>query len=209
MTGKRFEELMEEAAREYNAPPETPRQDIWAAVKLERDRDEFRNHSQGFRMRHLWTVVAAAAILLIGIAMGRMSIRENAEIRLAEIERNLEERNRQDLYEMAATTMLSRTETMLTQYRSGTLSGYSSTRIAAWAGSLLMETRLLMDSPAGEDPEFVSLLQDLELVLARIQQVESRDSIEERGRVTRSLEEGSIISRLRAKIPAGEDRTGV
>ena len=37
-----------------------------------------------------------------------------------------------------------------------------------WAGGLLLQTRLLLDSPVADDPEMQELLEELELVLAQI-----------------------------------------
>jgi hypothetical protein len=79
-------------------------------------------------------------------------------------------------------------------------------QFADWAKGLLSNTRLLLDSPAGDDPRRAKLLQDLELVLAQIVQLEPNARAEERQLIEGSIEQGHVMTRLRTAIPAGDAR---
>ena len=73
-----------------------------------------------------------------------------------------------------------------------------------WAADLLAETRLLLDSPARQDEELLRLLEDLELVLVQI--VRQSDQAAGGGSrwIDNSLQQRSILGRLRQRIPAGQ-----
>jgi hypothetical protein len=72
-----------------------------------------------------------------------------------------------------------------------------------WARDLLASTRLLMDSPAGEDPGRRQLLEDLELVLAQIVQLDPNAPAEDRAQLQRSIAREQVLTRIRSSIPAG------
>src|SRR5439155_12041658 len=74
-------------------------------------------------------------------------------------------------YRVAAAQYLRRTEALLTGFRSEARTGRIDVQFAGQARDLLTTTRLMLDSPAAEDPRLKSLLEDLELVLAQIAQV--------------------------------------
>jgi hypothetical protein len=61
---------------------------------------------------------------------------------------------------------------------------------------MLTSTRLLLDSPAGEDPARRGLLEDLETVLVQLVQ-RSGAPADERALLDRSLERTQLLTRLR------------
>lgn len=65
-----------------------------------------------------------------------------------------------------------------------------------WAQSMLTSTRLLLDSPAGEDPARRRLLEDLETVLVQLVQ-RSGAPADERELLNRSLQRTQLLTRLR------------
>ncbi len=71
----RFEEFLKTAAQEYHRPPGTPREAMWARIEAaRRARTEIR--APQYPGRHWWRwVTGIAAILLLGIAIGRFSVR--------------------------------------------------------------------------------------------------------------------------------------
>jgi hypothetical protein len=72
------------------------------------------------------------------------------------------------------------------------------------AGELLASTRLLLDSPAGEDPVFNELLGELELVLVQIVQLSyERGNETELELLTDGIRRKGLLPRLRTAIPAG------
>jgi hypothetical protein len=75
--------------------------------------------------------------------------------------------------------------------------------IGRWARDVLTSTRLLLDSPAAEDPGMHDLLEDLELVLAQIvQRTGQADSLDDE-MIDRTIEDSELLPRLRGAIPAG------
>ena len=65
-----------------------------------------------------------------------------------------------------------------------------------WAREMLTNTRLLLDSPAGDDPLRRRLLEDLETVLVQLVQ-RSGAATEERALLDRTLERTQLLTRLR------------
>jgi hypothetical protein len=66
-----------------------------------------------------------------------------------------------------------------------------------WARDMLTNTRLLLDSPAGDDPSRRQLLEDLETVLVLLVQ-RSGAAVEERALLDRSLQRTQLLTRLRS-----------
>ncbi|MEX2609306.1 MAG: hypothetical protein WEA24_05110, partial [Gemmatimonadota bacterium] len=113
-----------------------------------------------------------AATLVVGVGIGRMSrapVTEGAP-GLAATDPAAEAANAADAaepYRMAAITHLVSSQALLTSFPADTDAGRAG-EVADWAGKLLLTTRLLRDTPAGEDPQIGTLLADLEIVLAQL-----------------------------------------
>ena len=73
-----------------------------------------------------------------------------------------------------------------------------SAQFATWARTLLMQTRLMIDSPAGEDPQMRALLEDLELALVQIVQLGDGTDEEESRRIGEGLDDGQLLFKLRS-----------
>ncbi len=67
----------------------------------------------------------------------------------------------------------------------------------AWARDMLTNTRLLLDSPAGDDPVRRRLLEDLETVLVQLIQRSGADA-DERALIDRTLQRTQLLTRLRS-----------
>lgn len=67
---------------------------------------------------------------------------------------------------------------------------------AHWAREMLSGTRLLLDSPAGDDPVRRRLLEDLETLLVQLVQ-RSGGPVDERELIDRTLERTQLLTRLR------------
>jgi hypothetical protein len=66
-----FDELLRSAARDYNRPGETPREQMWSEIRAERARRASIVAAPA-RARPMWLIpAAAAAVLILGIAIGR------------------------------------------------------------------------------------------------------------------------------------------
>ena len=190
MTDDRFDWVLREAAQDYHRPPDTPREEMWQ--RIEAARRARRARVLALRPWLRWGL--AAAVLAIGVGLGRVSMRHQQTIVVAP----------GDLaYRVAAAQYLSRTEALLTGFRSEARSGRIDVQFAGQARDLLTTTRLMLDSPAAEDPRLKSLLEDLELVLAQIAQVPRGSDRADLQLINQGLEQRSVLLRLRTANPAG------
>lgn len=111
-----------------------------------------------------------------------------------------------NIYQFATVRHLADAEAMLTSFSLGSRDASTNAQFAEWAKGLLSNTRLLLDSPAGDDPRRAKLLQDLELVLAQIVQLSPNAAAEDRELIQGSIQQGHVMTRLRTAIPAGAPR---
>ena len=70
MNDDRMDELLAEAARDYNAPADVPRDEIWSRIQAERGA---RRRDRSPNRVWIWPTVgiAAAALLAVGVTLGR------------------------------------------------------------------------------------------------------------------------------------------
>lgn len=204
----RLDALLAETLRDYNRPPATPRDRLWARIEAERAARE-RRPRPVWRSPWLWLPAAAAALIVLGIAIGRDTLRQDAERALATLEQEHGREKAALIYRLAATPVLARSEALLTEFRTASAAPGADAEAAGWAGELLLETRLLLDSPAAADPQLKRLLEDLELMLVQIAQAAASGDPAERRLVAEGLEQRGLLPRLRAQIPTGDIPKGV
>ncbi|HEX9578806.1 MAG TPA: hypothetical protein VF993_13720, partial [Myxococcales bacterium] len=178
--------------------PATPREELWARIAAARDAR--RRRTLALRPWLRWGV-GIAAVLVIGIGIGRWTARGTrggSPAVAAGDQASL-------AYRVAAAQYLNRTEALLTGFRTeaGAGGGAPDAQFAAQARELLATTRLMLDSPAANDPRLKGLLDDLELVLAQIAQLRSSGDREDVQLIQQGLEQRSVLLRLRSAIPAG------
>jgi hypothetical protein len=200
MNDDRFEDLLRDAAREYHRPPEPPREAMWAVIVAER---EHRRPIAGVRVwRPAWRWgLGMAAVLLLGIAIGRF-VRPDTSPRSATAPPIAVAPDEGLAYRLVTAQYLNRTETLLTGFRADARGGRLDAQFASQARQLLSSTRLLLDSPAGRDPQLKPLLEDLELVLAQISVLPARDT-QDADLINQGIEQRSVLTRLRTALPAG------
>ena len=192
----KFEQWLKDAAQSYNAPRPTPRLEIWKRIEETR-----RNrHVIEIRPWMRWAL-AAAAVLVIGIGIGRWTAhppRANAPVVASA------DSVRSDVaYQVAAQQYLTRTEVLLTDFRAQRVRGQLDPQFVAAARDLLTTTRLMLDSPAANDPQLQPLLEDLELVLAQITQLPAEPGRKnEMDLINQGLNQRSVLTRLRTATPA-------
>jgi hypothetical protein len=190
MTDERFERLVREAAQDYRRPPATPREEMWERIVARRA--ERRRRAIMLRPVLRWAV-GIAAVLALGIGIGRWSAKPLAEPRQSSTM----------AYRVAAAQYLTRTEAFLTGFRSEARAGQPDVQFARQARDLLGTTRLMLDCPAGQDPRLKGLLDDLEAVLAQIAQLPPGGDREDVQLINQGLEQRSVLLRLRTANPAG------
>lgn len=106
-------------------------------------------------------------------------------------------------YSLVAARHLADVEALLTSYTSSSTDARTDSLLGAWAKNLLSNTRLLLDSPAANDPVRARLLSDLEVILVQLVQRSPGGNAEERSAVERTLQKNQLIPRLRSAVPAG------
>lgn len=200
MNDDRFEDLLREAARDYHRPPETPREEMWAAIEAERRRRRAAPRVVILRPAWRWGL-GMAAVLFVGIAIGR-SLRLTPEP--PPTPTGAATRPGDDVaYRLAAAQYLGRAETMLAGFRADARKGQIDQLFIGQARDLLTSTRLLLDSPAGRDPQLKPLLEDLELVLAQIAMLNTSRDKQDMEFIIQGIDQKSVLTRLRTAIPSG------
>ncbi|MGH7606080.1 MAG: hypothetical protein ACREME_01970 [Gemmatimonadales bacterium] len=196
-----FERWLRDAARAYHAPPTTPREAMWDQITARRRR-------RVLTLRVTRWALAAAAVLALGIGIGRWSAGRGAgpdDLVVPSLAGETDA-SRAFVYQVAATQYLSRTEAFLTGFRAelqrGGRAAQLPPRFTGQARDLLSTTRLMLDSPAADDPRLRSLLQDLELVLAQIAQFGASDGADA-DLITQGMDHSNVLPKLRSAIPAG------
>jgi hypothetical protein len=202
-----------DAMRQYNKPPETPRDRMWSRISAERAKSRTVEIPLWRRLwfsPRIWVPAAAAAVLVIGISIGRFTAPAPAED-VAERGPGTETpevttprtTDNNTTYRLAATPVLKKAELLLVQFASGDTGGENGKSFSSRAGKLLTDTRLLLDSPAADDPELRQVLSDLELVLTQIVRLAGERESEDKDIIDENMKNRSLIPRLRATSPTG------
>lgn len=200
MTDERIDEALKEMAKDYHEPPVTPREEMWSQIQTLRLARVRQKRDRLVRLGG-WGLGIAAA-LVIGVGIGRRSATEpvvNPDSAVAATDAPANDAN--ELYQFAATQHLEQVESFLTMFRMDAAMGRPVHEVGASATDLLSTTRLYLDSPASEDPQLRSLLEDIELVLAQITQL-TRDDSDEMALIDESIEQRGVLLRLQSAVGA-------
>jgi hypothetical protein len=221
MLDDEFEDRLKDAARDYNLPPETPRDAMWAAIQAgrrtggqadgtEQEKAEAKRRVLTFRRsaRPLVRLAAGiAAVLALGFALGRFSEKGPPPPAQVAAVAETPARPGDAAYRVATTEHLSQSEAFLTLFRASVRRGGNERLASATARQLLATNRLLLDSPAASDAKTRALLQDLELVLAEIAQLSPRPPSGDLELIKEGMEERGMMTRLRTAVPSGPSTT--
>lgn len=200
-----FEDRLKDAARDYNAPPETPRDAMWTAIQARRTA-EGKEAVRRFSFRPFRLPAGIAAILALGFGLGRLSRTPDPAPGPQTVA--IETRPRgTEAYRVTTTEHLGQSEAFLTLFRASVRLGGNEQLASATARQLLATNRLLLDSPAAGDSRTRLLLQDLELVLAEIAQLSPQPRSRDLDLINEGLEQGGVLSRLRTAVPSGASTT--
>lgn len=203
MSEERFEAWLKENADDYHRPPaDVPREEMWNAIARARQARTARRRWSLIADR--WSLAMAASMLIAtGIGLGYWMRGPDAVApTIASLPPAADSTIRNSTYEVASVQHLTAVEAMLTSFRAGEPAG-TDQAMQRWARDLLASTRLLMDSPAGEDASRRQLLEDLEYVLAQIVQLDPNAPAEDRAMVDRAINREQVLTRIRSSIPAG------
>jgi len=212
MTDERFEELMRDAKKTYRTPPTADFDSMWKSIEgayfggamgqTQAHHNERPRGLQHSAMR--W--IGIAATLVVGIGIGRMSLRLDhaatpAKPTVMNVAEKIPEAPKPDTamarpYELETSQYLGQTAALLVSLPTEVKT--PDTQFAARAADLLTRTRLLMDSPAASNPSMRSLLDDLELVLMQVVRLQGSSNRMDLEVINRALEQRDVIPRLRS-----------
>jgi len=193
------------AAREYHRPPELPREAIWRAIQAER---RAARATRPVPRRWIPWAAAAAALLAVGVGIGRLSLRTDPGTPVANWGPSAPApRVSAAAYRLTTLEHLGQSEAFLTLFRSSVRTGGQERLASATARQLLATNRLLLDSPAATDRKTRVLLEDLELVLAEIAQLATDARPDDRALIREGMDRDGVLSRLRTEVPAGTTPT--
>lgn len=201
-----LDDVLRELRAEYNPPPETPREEMWQAVRAGLGSREAevvelvprRASPSSVGRRVAGWGVAAAALLVLGIGIGRVSAPSPPE-QAPPVETAVATEGRASVLRAAALQHLEGSETLLTGVRSDARSGELDPRLGVMARGMLMQTRLFLDASDGVESELRRLLEDLELVLAQVVAVSGGEdgSGTELDLALRGLDDREVLARIR------------
>ena len=210
MEEKKFEDVLVELPRTFR-PPVDPRYDeMWTAIEAAHfDSARGRSDTRGRTLTAMpW--LAAAAALFIGIAIGRKSTSESSSAPVAVTASAAGQGSpaatpASETYRDATTRYLAQAAALLIALPTTTgpdrfTSAANNTKLADKASDLLVTTRLLLDSPAAQDPQLHSLLEDLELVFAQIARLRVDKSKSDLDLIHQAVEQGNVLSRLNSAV---------
>ena len=211
MNDDRMDELLSQAARDYNAPPiDVPRDEIWSRIQAERSaRSLVRRDTRSATRLWVWPSVgvAAAVLLAVGVVVGRRVERaasvSSPPNTVAAARPTPVDSSASLSYRLVVLKHLAGSEAMITAFRSSARRGEVDAQIADWSTELLSTTRMLESSPATDDPTMKRLLEDLDLVLAQIKQYAARGTTnrDELDLIEQSIIKRGVMTQLRSTVP--------
>ena len=186
-------------AAEYHEPPPPPRDQMWQRIAAARRRPprtiEFR--------RIVRVALPMAAVLALAFAMGRWSADGDSAATgsaLATVGPVGDSAETSSLvYRAAATRHLQSAGTYFADFREAALRDGASPAAGA-TRELLVSNRLLLSSPAAEDPQLRNLLEDVELLLVQIAQLPAEGVRADPSLITDGLDAVDLLTRIRAEV---------
>jgi hypothetical protein len=192
---------MRTAAPSFREPPDAPMDAMWARI----EREHFGSSRRDNPWRHWYgPIIGMAATLVIGFGLGRSTSpvpRAAPRAAAVTVDAGAGESSSDIVgpYRAVTSRYLGQAVTLLVALPSS--SDYTPDRkLIERAGDLLSTTRLLLDSPAAEDPELKVLLDDLEFVLAQVVRLSSNRPRQELELITDALVERDVLPRLQNAV---------
>ena len=209
MDDDRFDEAIRDLPRDFNTPREPPLDEMWGVIEdAHFNSPASARRPGGITSRTPW--LAAAAALVIGIGIGRyVPFGKNAQsggraaVAVASnqaVASGTDTSAIADAYRDQTSRYLGQAAALLISLPPQNASGRADAAFAEKAADLLVTTRLLMDSPAAQDPKLRSLLEDLELVLVQIARLRGERNTGDLDLIHQAVEQGDVLSRLNSAV---------
>lgn len=200
MNEDQFDRLLKNAGDHYNVPPvNAPLNEMWAAIETE----TFGRRIEARPAR--WSLLAnpwlrMAAVLVLGVVIGRGSTvltpAEPAPETVATVTTETDAAS----YELTTERYLGQTVALLVGLPGQLRSGRADSAFISKAGESLATLRLLMDSPAANEPRLRALFEDLELVLVQVVQMPRNGSTTDAKLIRQAMQERDVMPRLRDAV---------
>ena len=226
------EETLRAMRAAYHSPPEAPRDEMWAEIAaalptpgqsarvlpFRRSRLDLTKRPVASRRRWGWLATAAAALVVMGIGLGRLSLGPaSSPVEIGFRGAAVETANTPSgagAFRAVAVGHLGRAESLLTMVSSDARTGRVDAEVSEWARSLLLRTRLLIDSPASDDPVLLDLFEDLEIILMQVARLapgrfDAEAQGSELGLITEGLSDNDMMLRIRSVLPVGPIQAGI
>jgi hypothetical protein len=201
MTEDHFDKLIKNAADHYNVPPvNPPLTEMWAAIETEAfgRRLEIQPARRSL-MANPW--LRMAAVLVLGVAIGRGSrligpqapapTQNGPVVQVADAASS---------YELTTERYLVQTVALLVGLPRQLQAGRVDSTFIARASGSLTTLRLLMDSPAANNPRMRALFEDLELVLVQVVQMPETGNASDAKLIRQAMQERDVMPRLRDAV---------
>jgi hypothetical protein len=207
MDEKRFDEVLRDLPRSFNPPDQPPLGDMWAVIEdAHFNAPALASSPPRTMSRAPW--LAAAAALVIGVGIGHYipgptKATDTPAPPLATASRNQPASDPSavvDAYRDQTSHYLGQAAALLISLPTKDASGKTDASFAGKAAELLVTTRLLMDSPAAQDPKLRSLLEDLELVLVQIARLRGERTKGDLDLIHQAVDQGDVLSRLNSAV---------
>jgi hypothetical protein len=205
MDENRFDDVVRGLPRTFNEPPAPPLDEMWAVIE-DRHFNAAKPTPVWSRSRSFAPWLAAAATLVIGIGIGRYLAADSptpqtaSQTTAAQVAPSGTQSEVVDAYRDETTQYLGRAAALLISLPEAGAPDLSDARFAGKASDLLVTTRLLMDSPAAQDPRLRGLLEDLELVLVQIARLRVERNKSDLDLIHQTVEQGDVMSRLNTAV---------
>ncbi len=209
MDENRFDELLRDLPRSFNNPPEPPLDEMWGVIEdAHFNPPASISRPGGMTPGAPWLAAAAALVIGIGIGhyvpLGKKAERSGAApfaiVSAQASPPGADTSAVADVYRDQTSRYLGQAAALLISLPAKDASGKADASFPGKAADLLVTTRLLMDSPAAQDPKLRSLLEDLELVLVQIARLRGERSKGDLDLIHQAVEQGDVLSRLNSAV---------
>jgi hypothetical protein len=209
MDENRFDEVLRDLPRDFNKPPEPPLDEMWGVIEdAHFNAPVSISKPGGLTSRAPWLAAAAALVIGIGIGryvpLGKGSASGTASPSPLASTQPLPPGSDTSAvgkaYRDQTSRYLGQAAALLISLPATDSIGNADGSFAGKAADLLVTTRLLIDSPAAQDPKVRSLLEDLELVLVQIARLRGEGNKGDLDLIHQAVEQGDVLSRLNSAV---------